>query len=111
MWTLECDKAFMLLKSKRVISRRQWRNFYIGYGYKNDTIGAVLSQIQNGQERVIACGSRTLSTAERNNCVTRKEILALVFFVKHFKHCLLGREFAFKGLLSKIFVFYFNMIN
>jgi hypothetical protein len=59
----------------------------------NDAIGAVLSQIQEGQEKVIACGSRTLTKVERNYCVTRKEMLALVYFIKHFKHYLLGREF------------------
>lgn len=59
----------------------------------NDSIGAVLSQIQDGKETVIAYASRTLSSAEKNFCVTRKEMLALVYFVKHFKQYLLGREF------------------
>ena len=59
-----------------------------GYG-----IGAVLSQEQDGQERVIAYGSRTLSKAERNYCVTRRELLAVVVFVKKFRQFLLGREF------------------
>lgn len=71
-------------------------NFILDTDASSDTIGAVLSQIQNGQERVIAYGSRTLSTAEKNYCVTRKEMLALVFFVKHFKHYLLGREFTLR---------------
>lgn len=59
----------------------------------NDSIGAVLSQIQDGKETVIAYASRTLSSAEKNFCVTRKEMLALVYFVKQFKQYLLGREF------------------
>lgn len=59
----------------------------------NDSIGAVLSQIQDGKETVIAYASRTLSSAEKNFCVTRKEMLALVYFVKHFTQYLLGREF------------------
>lgn len=67
--------------------------FILDTDASSDAIGAVLSQIQDGNGRVIAYGSRTLSTAERNYCVTRKEMLALVFFVKHFKHYLLGREF------------------
>ena len=56
----------------------------------------VLSQIQDGDERVIAYASRTLNSSEKNYCVTRKEMLAVVYFVKHFKHYLLGREFTLR---------------
>ncbi|CAC5361329.1 unnamed protein product [Mytilus coruscus] len=59
-------------------------------GYILDTdacdtgIGAVLSQIQEGQEKVIAYGSRTLNKAERNYCVTDKELLALRYFIEYY---------------------------
>ena len=43
-------------------------------------IGAVLSQVQNGVERVIAYGSRALSKAEKN-CITDKELLAVKNFI------------------------------
>jgi hypothetical protein len=56
-------------------------------------IGAVLSQVQDGRERVIAYGSRCLDKPERNYCVTRREMLAVVYFTKYFKHYLLGRRF------------------
>ncbi|CAH8547811.1 unnamed protein product [Dicrocoelium dendriticum] len=57
-------------------------------------IGAVLSQVSgDGMERVIAYASRKLTKPERNYCTTRKEMLALVSFVKHFRHFLLGRHF------------------
>ena len=45
-------------------------------------ISGVLSQIQNGEERVISYGSRTLSKAEKNYCVTDKELLAVRYFVE-----------------------------
>ena len=59
-------------------------------------IGAVLSQRIDEEERVIAYGSRLLSTAERNYCVTRKELLAVVYFVKLYRQYLLGRRFVLR---------------
>lgn len=56
-------------------------------------IGAVLSQLQNGEERVIAYASRKLTKSERRYCVTKKELLAIVTFVRHFRHYLFGRCF------------------
>jgi RNase H-like domain found in reverse transcriptase len=50
-------------------------------------IGAVLSQKQDGIERVIAYASRSLDRREQNYCVTRKELLAVVHFLRHFKLC------------------------
>ena len=55
-------------------------------------IGAVLSQEQNGCERVIAYASRSLSKSERNYCATRKELLAVVFLLKQYRCYLLGRH-------------------
>lgn len=56
-------------------------------------IGAVLSQLQDGEEKVIAYGSRALSKSERNYCVTRREMLAVVHFTNMYRHFLLGRPF------------------
>ena len=52
-------------------------------------IGAVLSQKQNGKERVVAYFSRS----ERNYCVTRKELLAVVKSIEHFNYYLYGQKF------------------
>ena len=57
------------------------------------SIGAVLSQVQDEEERVIAYGSWTLNKSERNYCVTDKELLAVKHFIEHYKHYLLGRVF------------------
>ena len=56
-------------------------------------VGAVLSQVQDGEEKVICYASRMLSKQERNYCCTGRELLAVVNFVRQFKEYLLGRKF------------------
>ena len=51
-----------------------------GYG-----IGGVLSQIQDGEEKVIAYTSQALSKSQRNYCTTKRELLAVVRAVHVFK--------------------------
>jgi hypothetical protein len=53
----------------------------------------VLSQVQDGQERVIACYSKTLNKAERNYRVTQQELLEIVRTLEHFRKYLYGQEF------------------
>ena len=56
-------------------------------------IGGVLSQLQQGREKVIAYYSKTLTPAERNYRVTRRELLAVVKGIKHFRPYPYGRRF------------------
>jgi hypothetical protein len=56
-------------------------------------IGAELLQIQEDEERVIAYGSQSLTKAQQRYCTTRKELLALMTFLNHFRFYLLGRYF------------------
>jgi len=56
-------------------------------------VGAVLSQVQDGREVVVAYYSKALSAPEKNYCTTRKELLAVVKAVKHFRPYLYGRSF------------------
>ena len=57
------------------------------------SIGAVLSQIQNEEEIVIAYASQTLNKAQQNYCTTKRELLSIVVFIRNFKQFLLGRKF------------------
>jgi len=56
-------------------------------------IGGVLSQLINGQEKVIFFASNSLTMTERNYCTTRRELLAVVQYLRKFRHYLLGRHF------------------
>ena len=56
-------------------------------------IGRILHQVQDGKAKVIAYASRALNKAERNYCITEKELLAVRFFIEYFRQYLLGRKF------------------
>lgn len=58
----------------------------------NKSVRAVLSQEFDGHERVIGYGSKCLSKPERNYCVTRKELLAIIKAVENFHSYLYGRK-------------------
>ena len=47
-------------------------------------VGAVLSQLQGGQEKVIAYYSSNLNRAERNYCAIKRELLAVIKAVRRF---------------------------
>ena len=61
-----------------------------------DGIGAVLSQLQNGHERIVCCASRLLTPAERVYDTTRRELLAIVVFCRRFQHYLTGAMFVLR---------------
>lgn len=67
--------------------------FFLDTDATDSGIGAVLSQQQGGEERVLAYGSRRLSSTEQNYGTTRLELLAVVEFTYHFRQYLLGRPF------------------
>ena len=56
-------------------------------------IGGILHQVQDGRESVIAYASRALDKAEKNYCITEKELLAVRYFIEYFRQYLLGRRF------------------
>ena len=57
-------------------------------------LGFVLSHYDdNGIERVVAYGSRSLTPRERNYATTEKEVLAISYGAQYFRLYLLGRKF------------------
>ena len=47
--------------------------------------GRVLSQLRDGQEKVVAYASRVLKKAEQSYCVTCRKLLAVVTFLRQFR--------------------------
>ena len=97
-WTAECEEAFQDIKhrlsSAPILAFPQLDvPFILDSDASDSGLGAVLSQVQCGKERVIAYAARALSKAERNYSTTRKELLALVWGTEHFETFLYGRRF------------------
>ena len=59
----------------------------------NCAIGAVLSQKQEGKERVIAYAAKRLNSTQQNYAPTKGELLAAVTFMRHFHYYLRYRKF------------------
>jgi len=98
VWTYEAQRSFEALKealiSPPILAMPDDKgDFVLDTDASDYGIGGVLSQYQDGVERVVAYASRSLDRREQNYCVTRKELLAVVHFLKYFKQYLLGRTF------------------
>ena len=100
-WSLECANVFVELKNRLltppVLAFPDYhKQFILDTDASQDGIGAVLSQRLEGREQVITYASHSLSKAERKCCVTRKELLAVVTFINHFRPYVLGRTFTLR---------------
>ena len=97
-WGVEEQKAFDQLKGSLVRAPilaypDPAKPYIVDTDASDHNVGAVLSQVQGGREVVVAYFSKALAPAEKNYCTTRKELLAVVKAVKHFRPYLYGRPF------------------
>ena len=97
-WDDECEQAFQAIKealcSAPILAFPTENDpFVVDCDASNVGQGAVLSQIQNGEEKVIGYFSRCFSRTERNYCVTRRELLAVINAIKNYHHFLYGNQF------------------
>ena len=98
-WLSECEHSFQSLKEKLttypVLAYPDINGgrFVFDCDTSDHGVGGVIFQEQDDVERVVAYGSRTLSIAEENYCVTHREMLALVYFTKYFQEYLIGKKF------------------
>jgi len=100
-WTPEAGEAFQTLKGALtsapvLVMPTDSDELVVDADASFGAIGCVLSQRQEGQEKVIAYASRCLDRREVNYCVTRKELLSIVYSLRHWKQYLLGRRFVIR---------------
>ena len=97
-WTLEAQDASETLKSRLTttptLAFPMMKEPFILYTDTSLTaMGAVLSQVQDGQENAICHASKAFSEAQTRYSATKREMLAVVHFTRHFRHYLLGQKF------------------
>ena len=91
---MDFDSLKSLLTSSGVLAypTREGK-FLLDTDASDHGFGAVLSQFQDGMERPMAF-------AERNYCVTRRELLAIVEFVKQHRHHLQSTRFCIRTVIK-----------
>jgi hypothetical protein len=97
VWTEECQHAFDQLKEALMTSPilsypLPNKPFVLDTDASDKAVGAVLSQEQDGAEKVIAYMSKALNKHEQSYCVTRKELLAVVLSLRHFHPYVYGQK-------------------
>ena len=98
LWTPEAQDAFETLKRKLISTPilalpSMKEPFFLYTDASMTAMGAVLSQVQDGQERAICFASKAFSKAQARYSARKCELLAVVNFTRHFRHYLLGRKF------------------
>ena len=96
-WTDDCQNSFETLKQALISAPilaypKLGSKFILDTDASNSAVGAVLSQVQDNKERVIAYMSKSMNVHERAYCITRKELLAVVTALKHFHSYLYGQS-------------------
>lgn len=97
-WTKAQDAAFDSLKDALVSEPVLCTpNFNLEFTVHTDAssvgLGAILSQVQDGKERVVCYGSKALSATQRRYSATDRECLAIYWALHLWRIYLLGRRF------------------
>ena len=95
IWNRECQEAFDVLKSKLMEEPIMAYPvddcpYILDTDASNLAAGAVISQIQNGQERVIAYWSKAWSQSQKHYDVPKRELLAALLAMEAFGYYLRG---------------------
>lgn len=98
VWDSACEMALTTIKEHLVSAPvLSCPNFEIPFCIQTDAsdfgLGAVLSQTENGVEKVICYASRSLTKAERKYSTVEKECLAVLFAVEKWRPYIEGTKF------------------
>jgi len=97
-WSTKCKAAFKQLKelltTAPILGYPDFGpgagEFLLDVDASDVAAGAVLSQIQDGRERVLAYGHKTFTKSQRNYCTTMRELCALAHFVFKYRKMVWG---------------------
>ena len=97
-WTDACQDAFkalraLLIKAPVLAFPKEDLPYIVDMDASDYGIGGVLSQCIEGTEHVIAYYSKSLNPAQQKCCTTRRELLAVVATLDHFKGYVWGPKF------------------
>ena len=99
-WTEECQRNFELVKQE--FSKKPLRSvpdftsnekFILTTDWSGEAIGVVLSQVQGGKERMLACGGRKCSPGETRYASWKGELAALIYGLRKYSHILSFKPF------------------
>jgi len=94
-WSPEAQQAFEHLKralaeTVTLAYPQPNQTFILDTDASDVAVGAILSAMVDGVERPIAFLSRIMNSSQRNYCPTRRELLAVIAGLQHFRHYLVG---------------------
>ena len=97
-WTESCQDAFkalraLLIETPVLAFPKEDLPYIVDTDASDYGIGGVLSQNVEGTEHVIAYYSKSLNPAQQKYCTTRRELLAVVATLDHFKGYVWGPRF------------------
>uniref|UniRef100_A0A803K005 Gypsy retrotransposon integrase-like protein 1 n=1 Tax=Xenopus tropicalis TaxID=8364 RepID=A0A803K005_XENTR len=97
-WTPEAEEAFLNLKASLcrypvLIAPNFKKEFLVQTDASEVGLGAVLSQVVNGEEHPVAYLSRKLTPAECRYAIVERECLAIKWALESLRYYLLGRQF------------------
>ena len=75
-----------------MVAPRDQGEYVLDTDASDHALGVVLHQRQDGYLKVIAYASRSLTAPERRYCITRRELLGVIFSLRKFRQHLLGRR-------------------